>query len=145
MRMLHFDGLTALHFAVKLLRRIVDPRSNVPRPMSAQRTAQVALAHDMAGDPAAMARFAVAMMTLTPRQAAVVRARGLLTEVPFRPRTDPAVARLLTIGDFNSRLRVRHRKMLERNAPALLDEALWQRLVADAIQSAEDEVGGAEL
>jgi hypothetical protein len=145
MRMLHFDGMTTLHYAIKMLRRVLDPRSNMPRPMSAQRTAQIAHIRTLVNDPAALARLVVAMTSLTTRQTAQLTDRGVLSTQPFRPRTSDAVARLLTRAAIDGRLRVRHQAMLARHAPALLDAAHWDDLVAAAVALAENEVAGAEL
>ncbi len=144
-RLLHFDGMTPLHYATKIMRRVLDPRSNVPRPMAPGRTSQIAALRHAVGDPAALARFVVRMTHATPAQAALLRQHGLLDELPFRPRVDDRVGHLLTPHAIDRRLRARHRVMLETHVPALLDEARWGDLVAAAVASGEDEVGRPEL
>lgn len=144
-RMLHFDGMTPLHYAIKLMRRVLDPRSNTPRPISGQRAAQIEHLRGLVSDPAALAVFVRRMTTLTQRQAAILRERRLLEDTPFRPQTDATVAGLLTPAAIDRRLRGRHRVLLERHAPQLLDEALWTDLVRAAVASGEDDVGRAEL
>lgn len=108
-RLLHFDGLTRLHWLSKLIRyRDVNPDLIKLPP---HRLAQIAAYQDIAGDPAALAAFHRDLRE--PEAAALdrLRAFGLLFEQPFDPA--PTIERVLgclpdlTPETFDADLRTR--------------------------------------
>jgi hypothetical protein len=131
-RLLHFDGLTPLHFAIKLMRRVLDRRSTTPRAMAPARTAQIEHLRGLIDDPAGLARLVMRLMALSDAQAATLRARGLLEDRPFWPKVSPEIAAMLKPAALDKRLRGRHYRLLADHAPALLDAAVWDRCIAEA-------------
>jgi hypothetical protein len=148
-RLLHFDGFTPLHYAIKMLRYVHDRQSDAASKagdLPAHRMSQMALVPALAGDPAAMAGLVMRIMALRPAQVKMMRARGWIDDVPFRPRVTPGVAAMLSAATADAHLRARHRGLLEEHAPALLDAGAWDRLVRrGAGWSAEDEIARGEL
>lgn len=147
-RILHFDGITPLHFAIKMLRHVYDTGSDAPRTaaeMPPHRLAQMAQVPALVADPAALAGLVMRIMSLTPVQADMLRERNLLDEVPFRPRVTPEVAAMLSPAGIDKRLRARHFRLLKDHAPSLLDAATWDRHVREAAGwSGKDEAAGAK-
>lgn len=92
-RLLHFDGLTPLHFALKLLRRATESYGGPPRPHGAHRILQFTRMAAAARDAPAWQALAAAVQGLTPAQAAALEAAGGLLEA--RPDIAGAIARHL--------------------------------------------------
>jgi hypothetical protein len=148
-RLLHFDGFTPLHYAIKMLRFVHDQKIDTTRKLKrlpAHRLAQMEKVPARAGDPAALAALVMRIMALRPAQVEIMRAKAWIDEAPFRPQVTPDVAARLSAAATDEHLRARHRLLLEEHAPALLDAGAWDRLVRQAAGwSAEDEVARAEL
>ncbi len=84
---LHFDGLTPLHFALKLLRRAYEPvYSGPPRPHGEFRKAQFRFMKNNADRPREVLRLAEGVQGISPDQAEALRAQNALDERPFDPR-----------------------------------------------------------
>jgi hypothetical protein len=134
-RLLHFDGLTPLHYAIKMLRHVFDKRSDVPRTseeMPAHRLAQIGRVPELARRPAALANLVMRLMSVTPAQADLLRAHNLLDSKPFRPEVSDEVAAMLSPAAVDACLRDRYATMLEQHAPALLNAAWWNSCVRKA-------------
>ncbi|TNF22158.1 MAG: glycosyltransferase family 2 protein [Rhodobacteraceae bacterium] len=90
-RLLHFDGLTRLHWLSKLIRyRDVNPELIKLPP---HRLAQIGVYQDIAGDPVALAEYHRELREPDAVALARLRAFGLLFEPPFDPA--PTIARVL--------------------------------------------------
>lgn len=122
LRLLHFDGLTLLHYALKMVRRALADRDANPPPHGAHRRAQFSALAAVAGDAAAIREQWLAARCLSPAQAGVLRARGVLWDV------DPQIAariahRLpappdLSAAAFDSALIAREAALIARAAEA---------------------------
>lgn len=109
-RLLHFDGLTRLHYALKLMRRALEPVSDTKTRHNRARTAQFRALSDMVVGGGDVWPMVDALKTLTRRQAQVLRGLGHLEDTPF----DPGAALLqfglssdLSPAAFNTELRAR--------------------------------------
>ena len=89
-RLVHFDGLTPLHWQVKLLRKARDARSDsiLRKRVGAARFAQIEEVQRRAGDPGAVVALHDRLRVLSAGQAEGLRAAGLLRDMPV----DPALA-----------------------------------------------------
>ena len=85
-RLMHFDGMTPLHYLLKMLRRASTRVSGDPVPYVAPRTAQFSTAAERAGDPEGLRAFWWQVQGLSEAEAEVLAAKGLLT------RPDPGIA-----------------------------------------------------
>ncbi len=106
----HFDGITPLHYALKLLRRVREPQFKAPPRHGPARMAQMAVMADIARDPAMVAQMVERVKRLTLQQAAALRALGVLDESGFDPSA--ALAGLgwavdLSVAAFDEELRAR--------------------------------------
>jgi hypothetical protein len=85
-QILHFDGLTPLHFALKLLRRAYEPvYSGPPRPHGEFRKAQFRFMKNNADRPREVKRLADGAQGITAEQAETLRSLNALDERPFDP------------------------------------------------------------
>lgn len=107
--LLHFDGLTPLHFRLKLLRRtLLHYYSFGDNPDGEKRIKQVRYLRNNMGDPARIDDLITALTTITEQTAAFLEGRGLLFRTPFDPA--PMIARAgltldLTAAHFDDVLR----------------------------------------
>lgn len=90
-RLLHFDGLTRLHWLGKLMRYRNTPLDELKFPP--HRRAQIEIFQDIADDPEALAEFHRDLRELDAPALARLRAFGLLYEVPFDPA--PVIEKVL--------------------------------------------------
>lgn len=103
--LLHFDGLTDLHYALKLLRRAAEPvfagkpRHGAPRSAQIAKMAQLAKMAQIAGDAAAVMALVARLKRLTPRQYKALLATDYLDSAGFDP--SGAVAALGLKADFS--------------------------------------------
>ena len=125
--LLHFDGLTRLHYALKLLRRAHEPPQKAPPRHGAPRMAQFGHLKDAADRPEEVARLVNLMKSLTEGQADILRQLGQLDDRPFSPQAQELAETGLTPQAFDAELRRRHGAFLATHAPLLLDAALWAR------------------
>jgi hypothetical protein len=123
--LLHFDGLTVLHWQLKLLRKYAaHPAAGIgAEPGLGRRTearkAQIRAVHAARGDAAALARLMDGLVVLSPAQAAaLVRAR---LAAAIDPGIAAAVARAygpaapdLSPAAFDRRLRGQHAELIAR-------------------------------
>jgi hypothetical protein len=111
----HFDGLTMLHYALKLLRRAREPQFKAPPRHGPARMAQMAVMADIAGDPALVGEMVERVKRLTFEQAAALRALGVLDERGFDPSAALAglgLAADLSVAGFDAELRMRDAGLL---------------------------------
>lgn len=108
--LLHFDGLTHLHYALKLLRRVAEPpTSGVPR-HGAPRIAQFERMAKIAPKPDAVKGLVDRLKRLRPRQFRALRQTDYLDEKPFDPSTALTALGLtvdLSCAGFDAELRAR--------------------------------------
>ena len=114
-RLLHFDGLTRLHWLAKLMRYRDTPRDELKFPP--HRRAQIEIFQDMADDSKALAEFHREFRALDPGAIERLRAFGLLYDVPFDPR--PVIQSVL--GDVPDLSPERFDADLRRASPGLLN------------------------
>jgi hypothetical protein len=89
-RLLHFDGLTPLHYILKMLRRATTKVQGQPVPYVAPRTAQFAAASDFADDPEGLRDLWWQVQGLRDYEAVELEEHGLLTrpDVPIAAEVD---------------------------------------------------------
>lgn len=80
LRLLHFDGLTELHYALKMVRRALALRVKTPPPHAPHRLLQIEALAGAGGDSAAIHAQWRAAKTITLRQAAALRGEGALSD-----------------------------------------------------------------
>ena len=117
LRLLHFDGLTELHYLLKILRRAQGVVPGAPSRHGAARLMQIAAVAGRAGDAQRLHRIWRLAKTLDRPQAAALEARGVLShdapgiaqsvaaQLGFCPDLSPAA--------FDRALIVRERDLLE--------------------------------
>lgn len=81
--LLHFDGITPLHYALKLLHRMAEPPSSGPLRHGAPRIAQFQKIAKIATKRDAVLAVVDRLKRLKPRQLRRLREIGCLTEAPF--------------------------------------------------------------
>ena len=121
-RLLHFDGLTRLHFGLKLLRRAYEPPSSASDRHGAARNMQFLSLCEAVANPALRAALISALKVLDRRQMTQLRRLGCLDEAGFDPRPALAAAGLapdLTAAAFDAHLRQRYAGFLAEYAPDL--------------------------
>ncbi len=122
--LLHFDGLTPLHWQLKLLRKFeAHPDAAGGEPGLGRRTearkAQIRAVHAARTDAAALARLLDGLVVLSPAQAAALVRAGLAADIA--PAIAATVARAcgpaapdLGPATFDARLRARHAELIAR-------------------------------
>ncbi|MFT3689877.1 glycosyltransferase family 2 protein [Paenirhodobacter sp.] len=105
LRLLHFDGLTELHYALKMMRRALALRVKAPPPHGPHRLLQIETLAAVASDPAAIHEQWRAAKTITPAQAEALRAEGVLS--------DDEVAMDLSAAAFDRALIAREGALIE--------------------------------
>lgn len=121
-RLLHFDGLTRLHFTLKLLRRAHEPPSQASTRHGAARSAQFLSLRESVSDAALREALVSALKELDRRQLRQLRDLGCLDEAGFDPRPILAAAGLapdLSVAAFDASLRQRYAGFLQQHAPDL--------------------------
>ncbi|OYU39584.1 MAG: hypothetical protein CFE33_09425 [Pseudorhodobacter sp. PARRP1] len=121
-RLLHFDGLTRLHFTLKLLRRAAEPEHGGSNRHGAARSTQFLSLRESVTDVALREELVSVLKNLDHDQIARLRKLTCLDETPFDPRPVLAAAGLapdLSIAGFDARLRQRHAAFLRAHAPDL--------------------------
>ena len=118
----HFDGITPLHFAMKLLRRAAEPQfPGTPR-HGAPRMAQMGVMADIACDAAMVGEMVDKVKRLTGAQMDQLRALGVLDDTAFDPSAALAAAGLavdLSVGAFDAELRARDAGLLGETGLAI--------------------------
>lgn len=117
LRLLHFDGLTGLHYALKMLRYGLAERLDNPTKHAQARQAQIrAIAAD-AGAAERLQALHAAVKTITPAQAQALSARGLLRrwqpEIAARAARQLSPAPDLTAAAFDRALLAREAALVE--------------------------------
>jgi len=111
-RLLHFDGLSAFHYLLKLLRRAHEkPLPGAPRHKPG-RLAQVTALKDHADDPDFFRALVTRLKTLHPDQVAALQELGLIDKRPFAPNLG-GMALDLSVAGFDARLRARQADFLQ--------------------------------
>jgi len=122
--LLHFDGMTPLHWQLKLLRKFeAHPDAAGGEPGLGRRTearkAQIRAVHAARGDAAALARLLEGLVVLSPAQASTLVRAGFAAAIA--PGIAGAVARALGAGApdlgpaaFDRRLRAQHAELIAR-------------------------------
>ncbi|MES2432667.1 MAG: glycosyltransferase family 2 protein [Pseudomonadota bacterium] len=121
-RMLHFDGLTRLHFTLKLLRRAHEPPSRASNRHGAARSTQFASLRESVADVPLREALVSALKNLDRDQIRQLRGFGCLDEVGFDPGPALAAAGLapdLSVAAFDASLRQRYAGFLAEHAPDL--------------------------
>ncbi|MDZ4394643.1 glycosyltransferase family 2 protein [Cypionkella sp.] len=121
-RLLHFDGLTPLHFTLKLLRRAHEPPSRASDRHGAARSTQFWSLCEAVADAPLRTALVSTLKTLDHRQIKQLRRFGCLDETGFDPRPVLAAAGLdpdLSVAAFDTCLRQRYAGFLQMHAPDL--------------------------
>lgn len=121
-RLLHFDGLTRLHFTLKLLRRAHEPPSHASNRHGTARSTQFLSLRESVADAALREALVSVLKALDRRQLQQLRGLGCLDEAEFDPRPVLAAAGLspdLSVAAFDASLRQRYSGFLRQYAPDL--------------------------
>jgi hypothetical protein len=113
--LLHFDGMTELHYALKLLRRMAEPPTAGHPRHGAPRIAQFEKMAEIAARPAAVMRLVDRLKRLRPRQYRALRQTDYLREAPFDPSASLADLGLVvdvSRAAFDSELRTRDKDFI---------------------------------
>lgn len=86
-RLLHFDGVTPLHWALKFLRYRLNPSDVQDTILQPHRTAQINWMLDQGESLAELCSVHPTLFALTPQRKARLEAYDLVREVPFDPTT----------------------------------------------------------
>lgn len=123
MLLLHYDGLTPLHYAIKLMLRATEPAGPEQKRHGAARRAQIRRMAEVCTDAEQARHLQRSVQGVTPRQAAILQQRGGL--VSPNPGIARSVAALfggrvsLRAEDFDAALRRRHADLIARTGLAL--------------------------
>lgn len=122
-RLMHFDGLTRLHFMLKLLRRAHEPEGDANARHGTSRITQFEALRESVEDPEHRDALVTLLKEIDADQAALLEAKGVLERSQFDPH--PALARYglkvdLSVAAFDAYLLKKHRAFLEKVAPDLL-------------------------
>jgi hypothetical protein len=118
----HFDGLTPLHYAMKLLRRAREPVFKGTPRHGAPRMAQMGIMADIARDAGLALEMVQRVKWLSQDQADMLRQMGLLHEAPFDPSAAMAglgLAADLSVAAFDAELRARDAGLLGETGLAI--------------------------
>lgn len=121
-RLLHFDGLTRLHFSLKLLRRAHEPPNSASNRHGMARSTQFLSLRESVGDATLREALVSVLKTLDQNQITQLRQMGCLDEAGFDPRPVLAAAGLtpdLSVAAFDDQLRQRYAGFLAEHAPDL--------------------------
>lgn len=119
-RLLHFDGLTRLHYQIKLLRRAHEPPISRPLRHGPARIAQFDRLRGLVDHPDQARALVEQLKGLTARQIDDLRATESLDERRFRPLGHNPLADGLTVSALDAALRLRYRDFLIAHAPGWL-------------------------
>lgn len=119
-RLLHFDGLTRLHYMIKLLRRAHEPAVKAPPRHGPARIAQFDRLRGLVKRPSEAAALVEQLKRLRPAQLDELRALGLVDERPFQPMGANPLAADLSVAAIDRALRARYAAFLHDHAPGLL-------------------------
>ena len=111
----HFDGLTGLHYAMKLLRRVREPQFASPPRHGAPRMAQMAIMAEIVCDKAMVHEMVQRVKRLTFDQLAALRDLGAVEETGFDPSAALAQFGLtadLSVAAFDAELRAKDAELL---------------------------------
>lgn len=122
-RLLHFDGLTRLHYALKLLRRAYEPERAGPPRHGRPRLTQIRAARDWGKD--GVWRMVEQLKTVTPKQISQLEDIGHLDLLGFDP--SPALARFglapdLSAAAFDAELRARDAAFIATCGPSVQED-----------------------
>ena len=120
-RLLHFDGLTRLHYMIKLLRRAHEPVTKASARHGKPRTAQFQALREAMADPALRAHFLNELTQLQPDQANQLHALCALDLTPFDRAAALSLLRGVDLSEagFDAALRLRYADFLAEYAPDL--------------------------
>ena len=121
-RLLHFDGLTPLHFMLKLLRRANEPPSQASARHGIARSTQFLSLQESMTEPSLRAGLVAVLKNLDALQIKGLRRLGCLDNRPFDPSPQLVAAGLqldLSTTAFDAALRRRYAAFLQQHAPDL--------------------------
>jgi hypothetical protein len=123
-RLMHFDGMTRLHFMLKLLRRAHEPEGTASTRHGASRITQFEAFRESVQDPEHREALVSLLKEINAEQAGLLEAHGVLDRQSFDPR--PALAAYgltvdLSVAGFDAYLLAKNRVFLEKVAPELLE------------------------
>lgn len=116
LRLLHFDGLTELHYALKMVRRALALQGAQPPSHGPHRLLQIEALAGAGGDARAIHDQWQAAKTITPAQAAQLADLGLLRD--FTPGIAARLGRDCSPAAFDQALLAREEALIARAAQA---------------------------
>lgn len=123
-RLLHFDGMTRLHFMLKLLRRAHEPAGAANGRHGASRITQFESFREAVQDPEHREALVTLLKEIDAEQAALLEGHGVLERARFDPRgvlAQYGLAVDLSARAFDRSLLEKHRDFLQQVAPDLLE------------------------
>lgn len=111
--LLHFDGLTELHYALKLLRKAFENYSGPKRMIGREREAQYRYTRNNAHNLKEVFRLVHGVQSLTGFQVETLSAIGVLQTASFAPKNCDDLD--LTIATFDAILRHREAKLIAKS------------------------------
>lgn len=116
-RLLHFDGMTPLHFALKLIRRSLPKYSGPKRFYGDHRAEQIRHVCENATNPEAIMDLVVGVQSLTKSQLDLM---GALSQINYNRFALQGCENLdLSVGTFDAELREVHSELLEETGLSL--------------------------
>ena len=122
-RLLHFDGLTPLHFTLKLLRRAHEPPNSASNRHGEARSTQFQSLRESVSDVPLREALVAVLKNLDRLQIKALRRLGALDETGFDPSPTRAAAGLhpdISVSAFDASLRQRYADFLQQHAPDLV-------------------------
>ncbi|AVW92078.1 glycosyltransferase family 2 protein [Celeribacter baekdonensis] len=110
--LLHFDGLTELHYALKLLKKAFEDYSGPKRQIGQEREAQYRYIRNKADNPKELFRLVHGVQSLNERQATTLGVLGVLHDTAFMPQNCADLD--LTTTTFNAMLRAREAALIAK-------------------------------
>jgi hypothetical protein len=111
-RILHFDGLTPLHFGIKLMFRATHVYSGPPPPRGEQRDAQIRFVRNNIGRPKEVLRLVHGVHFLDKNQIEQLDALGQIHELAFVPKGCADLD--ISIEAFDAALKEVHASLLQK-------------------------------
>ncbi|MDD8022322.1 MAG: glycosyltransferase family 2 protein [Paracoccaceae bacterium] len=96
MQLLHFDGITQLHYTLKMIRRAINARAKAPPKHSPARQLQFSVLAEGANDPAMTSALFYAAKVISEQQADLLEDKGVLSW--YDHRIPARVERVLGAG-----------------------------------------------
>jgi hypothetical protein len=114
-RILHFDGLTPLHNTLKLLKRALEPKYQIPRKFGPRRERQFRFVKNHCAKPVQVKKMLDGVFGLTAHQASALGDTFVNTSFDPRPALDAlGLSPDLSVSAFDAELREREAELIAK-------------------------------